>query len=268
MLWNECDTTRGFYSAEHTAATHSKVLTSDECDKEREEKAHRLIRQHSQFRGWESQRGRDTAGEEQIWGLWIQVPDPHGWGETYTISRPGTRGHTSTVSKATPPPQTLHLGSHNPWLEHHVSANWAPKIETSGFLQIPGTVEKSVGSVSSPLLSPHLSQRGSLFPLVLCDTDCFYSIMIMLNTYLGSVRLGPFFSHWSVEKTHQTQGWKTRGRSGLCWVGMVDLKAITAATHLLPIDFLPDLCPLQSIHQVNLPPYSTWMCWKIGIITR
>ena len=164
MLWNECDTTRGFYSAEHTAATHSKVLTSDECDKEREEKAHRLIRQHSQFRGWESQRGRDTAGEEQIWGLWIQVPDPHGWGETYTISRPGTRGHTSTVSKATPPPQTLHLGSHNPWLEHHVSANWAPKIETSGFLQIPGTVEKSVGSVSSP----HIYPREVLFSLWFC----------------------------------------------------------------------------------------------------
>ena len=25
--------------------------------------------------------------------------------------------------------------------------------------------------------------------------------------------------------------------------------------HLLPIGFLPDPCALQSIHQVNLPPY-------------
>ena len=38
--------------------------------------------------------------------------------------------------------------------------------------------------------------------------------------------------------------------------------------HLLPIDFLQDPCALESIHQVNLPPYSTWMCWKIGMITR
>ena len=38
--------------------------------------------------------------------------------------------------------------------------------------------------------------------------------------------------------------------------------------HLLPIDFMPDPCALEPIHQVNLPPYSTWMCWNIGMITR
>ena len=27
--------------------------------------------------------------------------------------------------------------------------------------------------------------------------------------------------------------------------------------HLLPIDFMPDPCALEPIHQVNLPPYST-----------
>ena len=57
-----------------------------------------------------------------MWSPCAQDPDPRGWGETHTIPRPCTWGHTSTVSKVTPPPQTLHLGSHDPWLGHQVSA--------------------------------------------------------------------------------------------------------------------------------------------------
>ena len=54
--------------------------------------------------------------------------------ETHTISRPCTWGTTSTVSKLTPPTQTLHLGPPDHWLGHQVSAAWAPKVKTSGFL--------------------------------------------------------------------------------------------------------------------------------------
>ena len=57
-----------------------------------------------------------------IWSPCTQDPDPRGWGETHTITRPCTWGHTSTLSKVTPPPQTLHLGSQDPWLGHQVSA--------------------------------------------------------------------------------------------------------------------------------------------------
>ena len=82
------------------------------------------------------------------------------------------------------------------------------------------------------LLSPHLSQRSPpLFPLVLCDMNCFSKLSwsCWANTLVlaGSVL---FLSHWGVEKTHHVQGWKTRSRSVLCWVWMIYQKEITAAT--------------------------------------
>ena len=52
----------------------------------------------------------------------------------------------------------------------------------------------------------------------------------MLNTLFTSGKLGPFFSHWNAEKTQHMQGRKTRGRSGFCWVEIVSLMKITAAT--------------------------------------
>ena len=48
-----------------------------------------------------------TAGRADVWSLCAQDPDPRGWAETHT--NPSTWGHTSTVSKMTPPPQILHL---------------------------------------------------------------------------------------------------------------------------------------------------------------
>ena len=116
------------FTQENRAATHSKVLTSNESDKKREEKGPRV----NQGISLSSEVGNLRRNEM------LQVKSTQGVSGyrflTHTTSRPSTWGHTSTVSKVTPPPQTVHRGSHNPWLEHHVSANWAPKIETSGFL--------------------------------------------------------------------------------------------------------------------------------------
>ena len=49
-------------------------------------------------------------------------------GEAHTVPRPGTWGHTPTVSKVTPPPQPLLLEWHDPCLDHQVSAGWTPKV--------------------------------------------------------------------------------------------------------------------------------------------
>ena len=57
-----------------------------------------------------------------MWSPCAQDPDPRGWGETHTVPRACTWGHTSTVSKVALPPQTLHMGLHDPWLGHQVSA--------------------------------------------------------------------------------------------------------------------------------------------------
>ena len=75
-----------------------------------------------------SKETRHAASQEQMWGLQVQVPDPCRWGEAHNIPSPGTWGHMSTVSKVTPPPQSLHLGSHDPCLGHQVSAGWTPKV--------------------------------------------------------------------------------------------------------------------------------------------
>ena len=64
--------------------------------------------------------------------------------------------------------QTLHLGSHDPWLGPPFLLVGPLR---SGSLQPPGMVGRSVRLVSSP----HLPQRSPhLFPLVLCDFNCFY----------------------------------------------------------------------------------------------
>ena len=102
-----------FHSGECTAATHSKVPTSCDCgNMKRRERTTGYSGQLPPFRCWKSRRGKIHWGKEHIRGLWVQDPDPYGWGETHTIPRPSTWGHTSTVSRVTPSPQTLCLGSH------------------------------------------------------------------------------------------------------------------------------------------------------------
>lgn len=71
------DTTKGFHSGGHRAATHSKVLTSNESDKKREEKGPRELISSSPAQRLGISDGRDAAGKEQTGVSWIQVPDPH-----------------------------------------------------------------------------------------------------------------------------------------------------------------------------------------------
>ena len=46
-----------------------------------------------------------------------------------------------------------------------------------------------------------------------------------------------FLSRWGAEKIHQTQGWKTRDRSGLCWVGRSTWRRSRQQPHLIPLAF-------------------------------
>ena len=63
-------------------------LTSCECKKVKK-KDHRLIKATPSIQMLEISAGtRHTAGKQQIWGLWVQDPDPCGWGETHTVPRP------------------------------------------------------------------------------------------------------------------------------------------------------------------------------------
>ena len=115
--------------------THAKLpdLMWMQQDEEKR-KYHRFIRATPSVQRMGISEGTiHTAGKEQTGGLQVQDPDPCGWGEL--TQSPGlNRGHRSSVSKATPPPQSLHLGPHNPWLGHQVSAGWTPNVETKGFL--------------------------------------------------------------------------------------------------------------------------------------
>ena len=76
---------------------------------------------------------RPTAGKEQM-GVSRNRILTHVGGVGPTQSPGLNQGHRSSVSKATPPPQSLHLGPHDPWLGHQASAGWTPKVEMSGFL--------------------------------------------------------------------------------------------------------------------------------------
>ena len=71
--------------------THSKVpdLKRKRQGAEKE-KDHRLTRAAPSIQklGIPEETGH-TGGEEQIWGLRVQEPDPCGWGRAHTIPRPG-----------------------------------------------------------------------------------------------------------------------------------------------------------------------------------
>ena len=110
------------------------------------------------------------------------------------------------------------------------------------------------------LLSPHLSQRSSPFPTPLwfcCDINCFYSCHDNVeHTTLGLAGLLLSCST-EVLRTHAR---RRAGRDGeVCslWRRESTGRRARQQPHLLPIDFLPNPCTLQSIHQVTLPSYST-----------
>ena len=133
------DTPRCPHSAEHRAGTHWKLPDLKWMWQDEEKKRdHRSIRATSSIQRMGISEGTiHTAGKEQTGGLQIQGPDPCGWGEP--TQSPGLNGgHTSSVSKATPPPQSLHLGPRDPWLGHQVSAGWTPKAEMRGSRNLLG----------------------------------------------------------------------------------------------------------------------------------
>ena len=78
----------------------------------------------------------------------------------------------------------------------------------------------------------------------------------MLETnYLGSGRL---CLSCPAEVLRKQESWaERRGAALFSSEERVDWKRSQQQPHLLPIDILPDPCALESIHQVNLPPYST-----------
>ena len=115
------------------------------------------------------------------------------------------------------------------------------------------------------LLSPHLSHRSPpLFPLVLCDNNCFYSCHDNVE-HTTLVLAGSVLS-CSTEALRK----HTRRRAGRRGAGLVPAEEGRSTgrrpqqqPHLLPIGFLPDPCALQSTHQVNLPPFPPCSCWKM-----
>ena len=144
--------------------------------------------------------------------------------------------------------------------------SWPPMYKQARSLGPLGTPERSLGLVSSPLSCPW-EVRPLLFSLWFCvifsglkaHARSEHNTLVLA----GSVFL-VLLRHWE----NRRAGLRDEGQ--LCslrrrgWFG----RRPEQQPHLLPIDFLPDLCALESIHQVNLPPYLTWMCWKIGMITR
>ena len=137
-----------------------------------------------------------------------------------------------------------------------------PMCEQARTLGPPGTLERSLGSIFSPY-NCSWEVRPFLFSLWFCV------IFAVLKAHArgehttlvlaGSVPL----RCWE----NRRAGLKDAGQLCSLWRKESTGRRPQQQPHLLPTDFLPDPCALESIHQVNLPPYSTWMCWKIGVIT-
>ena len=129
----------------------------------------------------------------------------------------------------------------------------------------PGTLERSVG-----IISPHncpWEVRPLLFSLWFCVSFCWFEkIMLELNTlswfWQTLVFLVPLRC-WENSRA----GLKDMGQVCSLWRRESTGRRPQQQPQLLPIDFLPEPCALEPIHQVHLPPYSTRMCWKIGIMT-
>ena len=124
---------------------------------EEKEKDHRLFRAILSIQMLGISEGTEhTAGKEQTCGLCVhgiltpvdgvrptQSPDPE----------PGTHFHTLQV---TPPPQTLHLGSHDPWLGHQVSAG-PLRWKQVGSCNLLGWQKEVWGWSPLPMLVPEKS---------------------------------------------------------------------------------------------------------------
>ena len=141
-----------------------------------------------------------------------------------------------------------------------------PMCKQAKSLGPPGVLERSVVTVSSPHNCPW-EVRPLLFSLWFCvifaglkaHARGEHTTLVLA----GSVFLVPLRC-WE----NRRAGLKDTGQLCSLWRRESTGRRPQQQPHLLPIDLLPDPCALEPIHQMKLPPYSTWMCWKIGIITR
>ena len=140
-----------------------------------------------------------------------------------------------------------------------------PTCKQARFLGPLGTLERSLGSVSSPLNCPW-EVRPLLFSLWFCVI--FAGLKAHARGEHTTLVLADCLSCPAEALRNRRAG--LRDAEQLCSLRRRESteRRPEQQPHLLPIDFLQDPCALESIHQVNLPPYSTWMCWKIGMITR
>ena len=182
------------------------------------------------------------------------VPRPCTWGHTSTVSRVTPPDTAPAVTRpqspgwCTPPPQTLHRVWHNPWLGHQVSAGWAPKAETSGFLWFPGMVERSVGLVPSPQTC---RRDVLLLSVVLTDINYFYSCTIALNTLPWFWQARSFLvplrcweTHWALED------------EGQVW-SLLSMGCLLEGDHSSNLT----CCPLAfCLIHVPCNPFTKWIC--------
>ena len=163
-----------------------------------------------------------------------QSPDP-----APEVTRPQSPGW---------PPRPCSWVWHNPWLGQQVSAGWAPKAETSGFLWFPGMVERSVGLVPSPQTC---RRDVLLLSVVLTDINYFYSCTIALNTLPWFWQARSFLvplrcweTHWALED------------EGQVW-SLLSMGCLLEGDHSSNLT----CCPLAfCLIHVPCNPFTKWIC--------
>ena len=108
---------------------------------------------------WREEKGQQIShgdkthwGKEHIWGLRVQDLDPRGWGETHTIPRPCTWGHTFTVSRVIPLPRPC------TWSHTSTVSRMTPLPDP-----VPGVIHpQSLGWPPSPDPAPGVTRPQSL----------------------------------------------------------------------------------------------------------
>ena len=174
-----------------------------------------------------------------VWSPCTHNPDPCRWGKTHKV-----------------PPQ---VGVTHPFTRDTMAmVSGPPMCKQARSLGPPGILERRVGSISSPLNCPwevrpllfslwfcvifaglKVHAKGEHTTLVLADSVFLVPLRCWENKRAGLRDAGQLCSLWRREST-----WKRPEQQ----------------PHLLPVGFLANPCDLEQIHQVNLPPYSTWMC--------
>ena len=137
-------------------------------------------------------------------------PWPSRWGETHTVPRPPTWGHTSPQSG------------------HHGCGQWAPNVWTS---QVPGTSGDPRKKSRVGFVFPQLSLRSQappVFTLVPYDFLLVWKLMLEVNIVPCFCQALSFLSRWGVEKTWESWA-ERRGAALFSSEETVDWKESTAA---------------------------------------